>query len=109
MLIFHKTNQTSSILSRGFQEESVEINGSPLQGVWFSNDPLDSHRQSDGDMVLFLDIPESLLVPYELTKDSDLSRTFFIPVEILQPYGLPKVLTLASAQLLLGIVRENFR
>lgn len=104
MLIFHRTNQPDHILSNGFQDGQYDsATEETLFGVKFSTDPLDLGNGGEDDFILMLDIPSSLFEQHEQPDEQCLTRNVrmaIIPAQTVNSYGLPKVLTQASATLL---------
>lgn len=82
----------SEILRDGFGETSgTYITESDHSGVWLFDRPVDK-RVGGGDqaVMLELDIPEAVALPYETFGDF-LYRQFLMPAAILNFYGPPLI------------------
>lgn len=105
MLVYHKTWAAEAILEKGFEDrESVRWMGPIACGVWLSDQPLDCNEGATGDTVLVLDIPEEVLLEYDVVEDEEETedgtwvpcadkpyREFLAPAEVVNRYGPPRV------------------
>ena len=99
MKVFHVTNLTAAqkILEMGFKDYGCSWLSHGLEemldGVWFSDRPLDQSEGTKGSIVLSIDIPEDLFSKYEwVPEDGEVYyRESFIPAKEINRYGPPVV------------------
>lgn len=99
MLIFHKTEQATTILSEGFPEKIL---------IRFSSDPLDADSDSKGDMIVFFDIPTAIFEEYEQMEVEQSYKVSIIPSDLINQYRPAKILTLKSAKMLDTILKRTY-
>jgi len=88
MILYHRTQAAVQILAEGFRDrEGTYMTETVHQGVWLSDRPLDSNEGAYGDVVLFVDIPEEVVAPYEWVQDIGY-REFLIPADIVNRYSI---------------------
>lgn len=85
MRVYHRTYHADAIEREGFRDGSYVMPGiGELRGVFVSADwPLDENEGADGDVVLALEIEESLFVEYEHFDDDNPYREAMIPARAL--------------------------
>jgi hypothetical protein len=92
MLFYHRTPAADAILGKGFKDSTgLYITSQPHTGVWLSDVPLDENEGAKGQVVLAIDIPERVLVPYEWVEDGKGYREFLAPAKLVNRYGPPRI------------------
>ena len=94
MKVFHNTRRSAAeaIMSDGFIDaEGGYMTTNVYRGVWVSNVPLDINEGADGDTLLSFELDESVFSEYEWVEDEKPYRESLIPAEILNRYGIPKI------------------
>ena len=92
MRCYHRTNRADDILENGFRDgKGTYMTSMMLEGVFLSDRPLDENEGAHGLVVLKLEIPESVLVPYELVEEDKPYREFCIPAETVNQHGPPTI------------------
>ena len=81
MLVYHRTIHADSIEREGFRDGSYGTPGiGELRGVFVSAEwPLNENEGADGDVVLELDVPDSLFAEYEIVEEGKPYREAMIP------------------------------
>jgi Peptidase family S51 len=91
--LYHRTASAEEILRMGFRD-SME-NGSrdgAWDGSWFADEPLSSSDGPGGDAFLVLDVPSSIVEPFEWVDAEKPYREFVLPREVVNTLGPPKLL-----------------
>jgi hypothetical protein len=92
MRLYHPTRHAASIIRDGFGETSgTYLTETDHSGVWVFDSPVD-RRTGGGDeaVVLMIEIPEAVVLPYETPSRSHY-RQFLMPAALLNLYGPPEV------------------
>ena len=55
------------------------------RGVWLADRPLDENEGATGDAVLFVEIPDEVVAPFEWVQDIGY-REFLVPAEVANRY-----------------------
>ena len=92
MIVYHRTHHSASILRDGFRDgyrlrltedgEPLDLHGIFVSAQW----PLDENEGADGDVVLELDIPETLFAEHEWLEEGKTYREAMIPAADLNRY-----------------------
>ena len=92
---YHRTSAAKKILEEGFRDREATYGvigaNRTFRGVWLSDRPLDAADCIDGDTLLKIEIPETLLVDYEWIEDGKHYREWLIPAEVVNACGPPAV------------------
>ena len=92
---YHRTSAGKQILDQGFRDREALYGvigaNKTFRGVWLSDRPLDAADCIDGDTLLKIEIPETLLVDYEWIEDGKHYREWLIPAEVVNACGPPAV------------------
>ena len=89
MNLYHATTPEAarSILADGFEDATGYYLTSQLwTGVWLSDKPLDPNEGAKGCTLIVLEMPESILAPYEWIEEGKPFREFLVPAEIINRY-----------------------
>jgi hypothetical protein len=100
MLCFHRTSAEAAvaIVADGFRDaEDYYMTGNLYRGVWVSDEPLDINEGAQGDVLLSLDVPESLFAEYEWVEDAKAYREALVPADVLNASGRPTVVDVEGA------------
>jgi hypothetical protein len=86
--VYHRIDHADAILRDGFLDgHGHYLTDQVWRGVWVSaNWPLDANDGAEGDVVLELEIPESLFVEYEWVEAGKTCREALIPAATLNEY-----------------------
>ena len=92
MKLYHPTRHAAEILRDGFGERSgAYLTSTDYSGVWLFDRPLDDHVIDDQlDVILELEIPESVAAPFEWHVGLRY-REFLMPAALINLYGPPRV------------------
>ena len=92
MKVFHTTDDAAkAILSEGFRDGSgTYMTAIRHSGVWIADQPLDENEGAKGNQVLWLEIPEKLIAPYEWIEEGKHYREFLVPAKLLNRFGPPR-------------------
>ena len=92
MKLYHPTKHATEILRNGFGERSgAYLTATDHSGVWLFDRPVNAHvGYGDSDVILELDIPESVVAEYEWAVELPY-RQFLVPATLLNHYGPPRV------------------
>jgi hypothetical protein len=92
MKLYHPTMHATEILRDGFGETSgAYLTETDHSGVWLFDRPPDDYMGGDnGDVLLELDIPESVVAPFEWDTGLPL-REFLMPAALVNLYGPPRI------------------
>ena len=92
MKLYHPTKHASEILHDGFGEATgTYLTETDYSGVWLFDRPLDEHiGDDDPDVMLELEIPESVVAPFEWVIGLPY-RQFLMPAGLVNQYGPPRV------------------
>jgi cyanophycinase len=91
--LFHRTASAQEIFRKGFLD-SLE-NGSrdgAWEGSWFADEPLSTSDGPDGDTFLVLDVPRSVVEPFEWVDPEKPYREFILPRDVANELGPPRLL-----------------
>jgi hypothetical protein len=94
MKLFHRTtlDRMRAIVADGFRDGTGRyLTDQDWSGVWFADRPLDIDEGARGEYVLTVDIPESVVVPYEWVEEGKPYREFLVPATVANQYGSPSV------------------
>jgi len=90
--VYHRTSAAQAILSGGFKDATgTYMTRNEYTGVWLSDEPLDINEGADGDTILTLDIPETILVEWEWVEEGKGFREFLVPAKIVNTFGPPEL------------------
>jgi len=88
MILYHRTNAAEQILRDGFRDgEGHYMTEQVWRGVWLSDRPLDANEGAYGDVVLFVVMPEEIVVEYEWIQDIGY-REFLVPANIISQFPI---------------------
>ena len=92
MNLYHPTRHAAEILREGFGERSgAYLTATDHSGVWlFDRPPEDGIIDDELDVILELEIPESVVAPYEWHVGLPY-REFLMPAALVNQYGPPHV------------------
>jgi hypothetical protein len=92
MKLYHPTKHSSEILRDGFGERSgAYLTETDHSGVWLFDRPVNAHiGDDDSDVMLELEIPESVVVPFEWVTGLPY-REFLMPAALVNLYGPPRI------------------
>jgi hypothetical protein len=92
MNLYHPTLHAVEILRDGFGERSgAYLTATDHSGVWLFDQPLEEHVIDNNlDVVLELQIPESVAAPFEWHVGLPY-RQFLMPAPLVNLYGPPRV------------------
>jgi hypothetical protein len=62
-----------------------------LRGVWLADERLDENEGAEGDAVLILEIPVSVIREFELIEDGKPYREFIVPAQIVIQFPIAKI------------------
>ncbi len=89
--LYHPTKHAAEILRDGFGETSgTYLTETDHSGVWLFDRPLDYVGQDEPDVMLELEMPESVVAPFEWFADRPY-RMFLMPAALVNLYGPPSV------------------
>ena len=95
MKVYHRTYTGDAVLKEGFRDRRCTYSNQQMRnGVWLSNLPLDENDRANGDTLLLVEIPESILVEYEWVEEGKRYRQFLVPARVINEYGSPEVVEL---------------
>ena len=90
MRLYHPTKHVAEILRDGFGETTgTYLTETDHSGVWLFDRPINPIRGDEPDVILELEIPESVVAPFEWSADRPY-RMFLMPAA-LNLYGPPRV------------------
>lgn len=93
MIVYHCTDAAEQILARGFHDsEGTYLTRNVYTGVWVADRPLDVNDGVDGDRVLAIEIPESVIASFEWIEEEEPYREWLVPAQVLNEYPLTEVL-----------------
>lgn len=70
MKVYHRTFHATEILREGFKDGTgTYLTDQWFSGVWVSDRPLDLNEGANGDVVLSLEVPDDVLMPWEWVED----------------------------------------
>lgn len=88
MRCYHRTDDSDAILRDGFRDGVGRyMTDTEFTGVWLSDRPLDANEGAVGDVVLSIEIPEEVVVPFEWVEEFKSYREFLVPAAIVNRYG----------------------
>jgi hypothetical protein len=90
--LYHPTKHSVEILRDGFGERSgTYLTHTDQSGVWLFDRPVNAHIGiDDSDVMLELEVPESVVAPFEWAVDLPY-REFLMPAALVNLYGPPRV------------------
>jgi hypothetical protein len=94
MRCYHRTSAeaAAAIVADGFRDaEDYYMTPNLYRGVWVSDEPLDINEGAQGDVLLSVDVPESLFAEYEWVEDAKSHREALVPADVLNGHGPPTV------------------
>jgi hypothetical protein len=91
--VYHPTRHAPEILRDGFGEATgAYLTETDHSGVWLFDRPIDDHvADNDPNVIMELDIPESVLAPFEWVIGVPY-RQFLVPAKLVNQYGPPRVI-----------------
>ena len=93
MKLYHPTRHSADILRNGFGEKSgAYLTPTDHSGVWLFDRPIEGHTDDDPNVTLELEIPESVVAPFEWHVGLPY-REFLMPAALINLYGPPRVRT----------------
>jgi hypothetical protein len=91
MKLYHPTRHAAEILRDGFGERSgAYLTESDHSGVWLFDRPTEDHKSDELDVILELEIPESVVAPFEWHIGLPY-REFLMPAALVNMYGPPRI------------------
>jgi hypothetical protein len=91
MRVFHRTDAAEAILRSGFQDgRGSYMTDRERTGVWVSDVPLDINEGARGDVLLSIEVPEEVIIPFEWIEEGKPYREFLVPSSILNSCGPPR-------------------
>jgi hypothetical protein len=92
MKLYHPTKHAAEILRDGFGETSgTYLTETDHSGVWLFDRPAGDHiSDDDADVILELEIPESVVAAFEWDVGRPY-REFLVPAALVNLYGPPRV------------------
>ncbi len=91
MKLYHQTWHGEQILSSGFRDgEGTYLTSNTYRGVWLSDRPLDCNDGAEGDYLLCVEIPESVVADHEWVEESKTYREFLVPAAIVNRYHVER-------------------
>lgn len=79
MKLYHRSPQAEAILREGFRPRLGQLG---LNGVWFSDVPLDINEGAKGPTVLAVEIPEKDVEAFEVRESGKPYREWCVPAEV---------------------------
>ncbi len=90
--LYHRTSHAKKILADGFRDRSgYYLTDRQWKGVWLSDVPLDENEGADGDTLLMVKVPKSIIAEYEWIEEGKPYREFLAPASLVNQYGPPKI------------------
>ena len=93
MIVYHRTGAAESILDNGFRDtEGAYMTTERFSGVWVSDVPFDVNEGAQGDPLLVIDIPESVIADFEWIEEGKPHREWLVLAETLNRYSVAEAL-----------------
>ena len=93
MKLYHRTRNAEEIMREGFKDARGQfLTIHEWTGVWFSDRPLNSDEEGEGDTVLEIEIPFDAVRKYEWKEPDKPYRKFVIPAKLANRYGPPRII-----------------
>jgi hypothetical protein len=81
---FRRTYHGDAVREGGFRDaEGGYLTTGLHRGVWISDRPLDVNDGAEGDEILVLEAPESVIGPFEWVEEGKPYREFLVPAAVL--------------------------
>jgi hypothetical protein len=81
----------------GFRDgEGDYLTSDTHRGVWLADVPLDANEGAKGEHVLVVDVPESVVAPYEWIEDEKTYREFLVPAAAVNGYSVVDTFSIYS-------------
>jgi hypothetical protein len=86
---YRRTFYAETIRAEGFRDgEGSYLTASRHRGVWVADRVLDENEGAVGDVILVLEIPDSVAEPFEWVEEGKPYREFLIPAATLNRYPI---------------------
>jgi len=85
MMLYHRTTRAAAdaILRDGFIDGTGNyLTANKYSGVWLSDRPLDVNEGAHGDVLLSVDLAETMVAPYEWIEEGKPFREFLVPADV---------------------------
>ena len=93
MKLFHGTDSSEAILEKGFIDATgTYLTDQEWSGVWLSDRVMVADGGAMVESTLVVEIPEEWVVEFEWAEEGKPYREFFVPAELVNRFGPPRVI-----------------